>query len=566
MRKTLSIMFVLALVLSFSVVAATPVTAATTWYVDDDNCPGPGTGTAGDPFCTIQDAVDAASSGDTIMVAAGTYAGAIIGKQVSIVGDAGGGSVISSGVLYKASASLTTAFRLDAGADGTEIRNFTINCNAGSSFYFGVFGRGVDDVVVDGLTITDAVQGITNWGGSGWEITNNEMTGVVATSGGGIGIFLGATPPSYRMCNGNLVANNDIQTVATAAFTTPGITVALDVRYGAYSDLDWSEQLSYNSIIDNTVTGNGNTNQVGVEIGVIGLGGDSAKIAATMGLIHDNYVMGNTIDDVDLGLYFYVVEDLTATCNEVKNSATHGVSIWDDFTGSIHFNSIHGNAYGLYNDVSTRTIDAEDNWWGDASGPYNATSNPGGGGDEVSDNVDFTPWLGTLPAPTKGASTATGTGPASFATSGGKIADLVPVTAPGLPSVSFPHGMFSFQICCLDPGESAIVTVTLPSPVPVGTVWWKYDNGRWYSLPNLDDDGDNIMKIRLTDGGTGDLDNTPGQITDPGGPGNPMTVGWEGSPVSKSAVLWPWIALLVALMAGAGLLLWKRRVTQNQAP
>jgi hypothetical protein len=67
------------------------------------------------------------------------------------------------------------------------------------------------------------------------------------------------------------------------------------------------------------------------------------------------------------------------------------------------------------------------------------------------------------------------------------------------------------------------------------------------------------MKIRLTDGGTGDLDNIPGQITDPGGPGNPMTVGWEGSAISKSNVLWPWIALLVAIGTVASLLVLRRR-------
>jgi hypothetical protein len=118
--------------------------------------------------------------------------------------------------------------------------------------------------------------------------------------------------------------------------------------------------------------------------------------------------------------------------------------------------------------------------------------------------------------------------------------------------------MFSFQVCCLTT-QTVDVTVTLPSNVPVGTVWWKYDNGRWYSLPNLNDNGDKIMVIRLTDGGTGDSDAVPGQITDPGGPGNPMAVGWEPSPVNKLAVMAPWIALLAAVAAGVSLLVLRRR-------
>ncbi len=36
------------------------VHAQTTWYVDAANCPGPGSGTLGDPCCSIQDGINAA--------------------------------------------------------------------------------------------------------------------------------------------------------------------------------------------------------------------------------------------------------------------------------------------------------------------------------------------------------------------------------------------------------------------------------------------------------------------------------------------------------------------------
>ncbi len=49
--------------------------AQTTWYVDNGNCPGPGSGSEGDPFCKIQDGIDESASGDEVIVADGTYTG-----------------------------------------------------------------------------------------------------------------------------------------------------------------------------------------------------------------------------------------------------------------------------------------------------------------------------------------------------------------------------------------------------------------------------------------------------------------------------------------------------------
>lgn len=62
---------------------------------------------------------------------------------------------------------------------------------------------------------------------------------------------------------------------------------------------------------------------------------------------------------------------------------------------SLHFNNIYNNSdYGasiaFYRDDP---VEASDNWWGDPTGPYHYTENINGIGDNVSDHIDFEPWL-----------------------------------------------------------------------------------------------------------------------------------------------------------------------------
>jgi nitrous oxidase accessory protein NosD len=71
-----------------------------------------------------------------------------------------------------------------------------------------------------------------------------------------------------------------------------------------------------------------------------------------------------------------------------------GVYCADSSAPEIHYCDILDNTgYGVCNVDTGVTVDADSNWWGDASGPYHPTANPGGLGDTVSDCVDFYPWL-----------------------------------------------------------------------------------------------------------------------------------------------------------------------------
>jgi parallel beta-helix repeat protein len=119
--------------------------------------------------------------------------------------------------------------------------------------------------------------------------------------------------------------------------------------------------------------------------------------------------------------------------------------------------------------------------------------------------------------------TATGSGTATFITDNGLIQDLIPIdeaTLPtqGKPDLEFPHGFFSFNVTGLSPGQAVSITLTLPSNMPVGTQYWKCQEGSWYRMPVSDDGGDNVIVITLTDGWTGDSDGLAnGVIRDPGG-------------------------------------------------
>ena len=131
-------------------------------------------------------------------------------------------------------------------------------------------------------------------------------------------------------------------------------------------------------------------------------------------------------------------------------------------------------------------------------------------------------------------STGSGNGWASLSGTAGWTVDptqtgFIAATGQGVlpPGYQFPHGLFKVRLINGTAGTAATVTLTFPSPLPAGTVYWKYgptlsnSTPHWYIYPGAVISGATVT-LSLTDGAYGDTDLLANSvIADPGGPGVP---------------------------------------------
>ena len=467
---------------------------------------------------------------------------------------------------------------------GHEIRNLWVNRPDESSVgLFGTFHNGgrientgvVDVAVVGSLFVGGLVGGAGTVYATG-TIDNCYSTGSVNGAkwvGGLVGIGIGDVSNSHSTASvagemyyaGGLVGLQHEGTISKS-YASGDVVGCYSCSGGLVG------YISYGTIRESYATGT-----VSGQAFVGGLAGVVVEYAAVM----DSYATGNVTGDKHVGgLVGWLINSYLDRC--YSNGDVSG-STW--IGGLVGLMGINAATNDCFWDVGTSGRGASDGGTGKTTiqmKDIRTFSDPlwsdglhtqwdiTGVADETQRDTDsiwnivdtqtypFLSWEAVAGVQTQCVESTTGTGEVCFTTSHGFIEDLQAVPPHSLPSVLFPHGMFSFRITDLTPGQTVTLTIEFPSPLPIGTLWWKYDNGRWYGLPNESDNGDNIMVISLTDGGVHDLDDVPGQITDPGGPGNPMTVGWEGSPINKTAVMVPWVGLLAAI-AGASLLLLRRR-------
>ena len=193
-----------------------PALAQTTWYVDDDNCPGPGAGTLVDPFCSIQDAIVQAVNGDEIIVALGTYFETInfLGKAVTVRStDPNDAGVVMNTIIDGGSLGSVVTCNNEEGAS-TVLSGFVItNGNTifdGGGMYNNNSSPTVTNCSFIGNKASSVGGGMANFSSSP-TVTNCSFSGNTATSvGGGMANF--SSNPTVTNCS--FIGNTATSTTA----------------------------------------------------------------------------------------------------------------------------------------------------------------------------------------------------------------------------------------------------------------------------------------------------------------------------------------------------------------
>ncbi len=343
MKKIFSILFALVLVVSLGLASTAPVLA------DVIDVPG--------DYPTIQQAIDAASDGDTIMVAAGLYEENVeIDKSLTLKG-------AQAGVDARNRSGAETIIEPD---EGTGIRIITADDR---------------DIEIDGLTVQNAEHGIaTPEPEMAADITVKNVR-VLNPSEFGISLtFTLRATIEYCYVEG---ATQAINAGALEPFPPTVATFrnnkVVNSRFGITGYLEEDSLIEGNEVRDFVAGG-------------IGISGSFLNTE-----IRNNTVTGY-VDGAGMSFEEHYGRDLSENVTVEGNTFTEnklGIYVFDTqttLTGiTVNFNNIADNSrYGVWNEGG-ETLDATKNWWGAASGPGRVGP---GDGDGVSTKVFYSPWLG----------------------------------------------------------------------------------------------------------------------------------------------------------------------------
>ena len=212
-----------------------PIAAQTTWYVDDDACPGPGSGTVGDPYCSIQDAIVASADCDTVVVEQGTYLEAInfLGKAITVRSSNPDDAGVVLNTIIDGTGFNHAVQCVSGEGPNTVLSGFVItggNANGPLFVGGGMYNLNSSPTVTNcsfsGNNANNSGGGMYNLNSSP-SVTNCMFSGNTARSGGGMYISSGSNPTvisctfsgNSAIGNGGGILNNYNLTVINCTFS-----------------------------------------------------------------------------------------------------------------------------------------------------------------------------------------------------------------------------------------------------------------------------------------------------------------------------------------------------------
>ncbi len=348
---------------------------------------------------SIQRGIDAATVGDTVNVGAGTYKEQVsVPKGLTVVGDEANPGVVVIDGENKTALPSYGQVRIYNPTGPVLFKGFTLTnvaCVAGSD-YFGILTKGSQPITIQACRVfghrsaVDIGCDYGMWAAGG--------TGALTVSGCYFRDMYHAILLE-RQFGATTIEGNTFDSLYTGEYSGAqyGGRAIEAIVYGA-TDVTALQTIRGNSFVNFKSTG------------VLFSGGFSGQTPGkfTNVLIEENDFTFSATDIVNL-LGAVCLKNVSGTSNDspaggvaavVQNNNISVPSgsgiIVSGLNGAITIseNSFTGN---LLNAVKAdqslgSTISAENNWWGDSTGPANV-DNPGGIGNAVVGGVDFSPWL-----------------------------------------------------------------------------------------------------------------------------------------------------------------------------
>jgi len=416
-------------------------------------------------YTSIQAAIDAASEGDTINVAAGTYNesinitkpltlnGAKVGVDARTRDTSSGESILDGTGFTTAQYSLIMIANgvSDVVIDGFEFKNILLTSTGGgegnaiSSYCKSSSNAGANNITIKNnyihdlgyngiLVVSENTTGTSMIVQSGWTIQYNkitsyryagiELTNVVNSQvkdndiaaptsifddpdDAGVGIEIAARSRSKPVTAGTNVEVSGNTITGTFPIGSRAVINLLSRTYALTSDATLSGV---------TVSGNDISDAINVRAAILAVAEVRSDGPATINnlAITGNILDGN-LDAIEIRDYVKSGSgtashsSVTITGNDIKNSTGIGLYLPASTlaTGiTVNSNKILTNAlFGIKNE-GTGTLDATNNWWGHPSGPKRETpGNSGiwvGKGDKISGYIDVIPWYANPDALTGG--------------------------------------------------------------------------------------------------------------------------------------------------------------------